>query len=181
MLFMVDTVCRTCLTQLSFSIKGYLFFAPWKARLVKYTRFCTPFFSLIKAVLTVAGETTRYRNNSSPGLDELNNDGEERYVFRSSNTYWHLVVHSNEFFNAQKEGRHLPVTFEMNLFSVATLLFRLCTSLTIFGGCNSIMACIFSRLTSIPLWDIINPRTSLLSLQTHTCLDSVSRCKTKGY
>ena len=87
MLFVVDTICQTCLTQSSFSIRGYLFFAPWKAQLVKYTGFWAPFFSLIKSVLTVAGETTRYRNNSSPGLDELNNGGEERYVFRSSNTY----------------------------------------------------------------------------------------------
>ena len=87
MLFVVDTICQTCLTQSSFSIRGYLFFAPWKAQLVKYTEFCTSFFSLIKAMLTAAEETIRYRNNSFPGLDELNNGGEERYVFRSSNTY----------------------------------------------------------------------------------------------
>ena len=70
----------------SFSIRGYLSSAPRSARLVKYTVFFTPFSSLTKAALTAAGEIAKYWNNSSPGLDGLSNCGEERYLFRSSNT-----------------------------------------------------------------------------------------------
>ena len=152
----------------SFSIDGYFFSTPWNARLVKYTGFCTPSSSLTKVALIAVGEMARNRNSSSPSLDQFSNGGEERYVFRSSNACWHSVVHSNDFFNVQKKGRHLSVAFETNLFNAATLLFRLCTSLTIFGGANSIMACIFSRLTSIPLWDTMNPRNFLaVTLNTH--------------
>ena len=43
----------------SFSIGKYLFFAPRSARLVKYTGFCTPLSSLIKATLTAVREMTR--------------------------------------------------------------------------------------------------------------------------
>ena len=142
----------------SFSIWGYFSSAPRSARLVKYTGFCTLSFSLTKAMLTAVGEMTRYRNSSSLGLDGLTNGGKERYVFRSSNAYWHLVFHSNDFFNVQKKGRHLSIALEMNLFNAATLPFRLYTSLTVFGGANSIMARIFSKLTSIPFWDTMNPR-----------------------
>ena len=69
----------------SFSIGGYFTSAPCNIWLVKYTSLCTPFSFLTKAALIVAGETARYRNNSSPGFDELSNGGEERYAFRSSN------------------------------------------------------------------------------------------------
>ena len=72
--------------KVSFSIGGYLSSAPQNARLVKYIGFCASFSSLTKAVLTATGEMTRYRNNTSPGFDGLNNDEEERYVFRSSKT-----------------------------------------------------------------------------------------------
>ena len=41
---------------------------------------------------------------------------------------------------------------------MATLLFRLYTSLTFFGKVSSIIAYIFSGLTSIPLWDTMNLR-----------------------
>ena len=50
---------------------------------MKYRGFCTPFSPLTKAVQIVAGETTRYRSNSSLGLDGLSNGEEERYDFRS--------------------------------------------------------------------------------------------------
>jgi len=70
----------------SFSIGGYLSSAPRSAQIVKYTVFFTPFSSLTKAALTAAREITKYGNNSSPGLDGLSNYGEERYLFRSSNT-----------------------------------------------------------------------------------------------
>ena len=135
----------------SFSIWGYCSSAPRSAQLVKYTGFCTPSSSLTKAPLIVAGETARYRNNSSPSLDGLSNGREERYAFRSSNACCHSIVHSNDFFNVQKKGRHLSVTLETNLFNAATFPFRFYTSLTVFGGANSIIACIFFGLTSIPV------------------------------
>ena len=100
----------------------------------------------------------RYRNSFSPGLDGLSNGGEEKYAFRSSNAYWHSTVHSNDFFNVRKKGRDLSIALETNLFNATTLSFRLCTSLTVFGEANSIMAYIFSGLTSIPLWDTMNPK-----------------------
>ena len=107
---------------------------------MKYIGFCTSFSSLTKAVLTTTREMGRYRNNTSPGFDGLNNNEEERYVFRSSKTYWHSVVHSNDFLNVRKKVRHLSVALETNLFRAAILPFRLCTSLTVFGGANFIMA-----------------------------------------
>ena len=70
--------------KVSFSIGGYLSFAPQNTQLVKYTGFYTPFSSLTKATLTAAREMARYRNNASPGFNELSNRGEERYVFRTS-------------------------------------------------------------------------------------------------
>ena len=77
---------RTAVTnaKASFSIMGYLSSTPQSARLVKYTGFCTPFSSLTKAALIAAREMARYRSNFSPSLDELDNGGEERYAFRSS-------------------------------------------------------------------------------------------------
>ena len=79
-----------------------------------------------------------------------------------------------------KKGKHLSVAFETNLFSAATLSVRLCTSFMVFGNANSIMACILSRLTLIPLWDTMKPRYFPAMLQTHTCLDSVSCYKIRG-
>ena len=100
---------------------------------MKYAGFYIPSSSLTKTALTAARETARYRNSSSPNLDRLSNGREERYTFRSSNAYSHSVVHSNDFFNVWKKGRHLSIALEMNLFNAATLPFRLCTLLTVFG------------------------------------------------
>ena len=51
----------------------------------------------------------------------------------------------------KKKGRHLFVAHETNLFNAVILSFKLCTSLTVFGGASSIMARTFSGLTSILL------------------------------
>ena len=99
-----------------------------------------------------------YIYNYRKSFDGLSNSREERYVFKSSKACWHLVAHSNDFFNVWKKGRHLSVALETNLFKTATLPFKLCTSLTVFGGANFILAWILSRLTSIPLWDTMNPK-----------------------
>ena len=86
-----------------------------------------------------------------PGLEGLSNGGEERYTFKSSNACWHLTVHSNDFFNVRKKGRHLSIALEMNLFSATTLLLNLSTSLMFFDDINSIIARTLSMLTLIPL------------------------------
>ena len=58
----------------------------------------------------------------------------------------------------RKKGRNLSLAHETNLFNAAILPFKLCTSLTIFDGASSIIVRTFSGLTSIPLWDTINPK-----------------------
>ena len=135
---------------------------------MKYTGFCIPSFSLTKAALTTSLKTNRYRNSCSPRLDGLSNGREERYAFRSSNACWHSFIYSNDFLNVRKKGRHLSVALETNLFNAVILLFRLCTSLTVFGGANSIMSCIFSGLISYPFgipcpknFPIVTPNTHL--------------------
>ena len=135
----------------SFSIGRNLSSAPQSARLVQYIGFCTLSSSLTKASLTATRETTRQRNSSSPGWEGLSNGGEEGYAFRSSKACWHLAVHSKDFFNVQKKGRHLSVALETNLFSIVILPLRHFTSFVFLGGAISIMAQILFGLTSIPL------------------------------
>ena len=135
----------------SFSIRGYFSSTPRSTQLVKYTGFYTPSFSLTKAILIAVGETTRYKNSSSPGLNGLSSGGEERYAFKSLNACYHSFVHSNDFFNVRKKGKHLSVALETNLFNATIFPFRFCTSLAVFGRANSIMAYIFAELTLIPL------------------------------
>ena len=141
---------------------------------MKYTGFCIPSFSLTKAALTTSLKTNRYRNSCSPRLDGLSNGREERYAFRSSNACWHSFIYSNDFLNVRKKGRHLSVALETNLFNAVILLFRLCTSLTVFGGANSIMSCIFSGLISYPFgipWSqelsYCHPKHTLVWIQLH--------------
>ena len=98
----------------------------------------------------MAKETARYRNGSSSSLNGLNSGGEERYALRSLNAHWHSFVHSNDLLNMRKKGRHLSDVLETNVFNAAIFPFRLCTSLLVLGKANSIMASIFSGLTSIP-------------------------------
>ena len=109
-------------------------------------------------MLIAACETTKYKQSSSLGLDGLSNGRDERYTFKFSNAFWHSSIHSNDFFKVQKKGRHLSIAFVTNLFNDAILPFRLYTSLTIFSGVSSIIARTFSGLTSIPLWETMNPR-----------------------
>ena len=83
-------------------------------------------------------------------LEGLSNSGEEMYVFKSSNTCWHSTVHSKDFFNVQKKGRHLSIALNTNLFNATTLPLRLYTSFTFLDGVISIIAWILSGLTSMP-------------------------------
>ena len=60
------------------------------------------------------------------------------------------------------------VAFETNLFRVAILPFKFCTSLIVFDGSKSIMADIFFGLTSIALWDTMKLKNFLVVTQnTH--------------
>ena len=103
----------------------------------------------------------KYRQSSSPGMDRLSNGGDERYAFKSLNAVWPSSIHSNDFLRVRKNGRHLSVALETNLFRAAIFPFKLWTSLTVLGGSNSIMARTFSGLTSIPLWDTMKPKNFL--------------------
>ena len=138
---------------------------------MKYRGFCTPFSPLTKTVQIVAGETTRYRSNSSLGLDGLSNGEEERYDFRS-----------------------IQRTFSMCRRKVGTYLLLLgwTCSMQLPYRSSSIPPWWFSMEFN-SLWPISylgwpqylfgTPWTSrifLLSPRTHTCLDSVSCYKTKG-
>ena len=58
----------------------------------------------------------------------------------------------------RKKGRHLFVILKTNLFSATTLPLWLCTSLIFIGDVISIITRTLSRLTSIPLWDTMNPK-----------------------
>ena len=67
----------------------------------------------------------------------------------------------------------------MNLFSVATLSLRLCTSFPFLGGAVSIMARILFGLASITLYDTMNPRNFLLLPRMHIYLDWASCYKSE--
>ena len=68
--------------------------------------------------------------------------------------------HSTErfFFNTLKNGMHLSIALETNLFRSATFPVKLCTFFTVFGDLTSIIAFTLSRFASISHWDTINPK-----------------------
>ena len=96
--------------------------------------------------------------SSSPCLDGLSNCGSVRYLLSSSNACWHSSVHTNDFFNVLKKGRHLSVDRDMNRFSAATLPVSLWISLVVFGGYISKIALILFGFASMPLCETIKPR-----------------------
>ena len=104
------------------------------------------------------GVTARYKNNSSPIIDELSNGAVTRYVFKSWKALWHSSVYSNAFFKTLKNGKHLSVALETNLLRVATHPIRDWTSLILCGGFISRIALIFFGFASIPLCETMNPR-----------------------
>ena len=91
-------------------------------------------------------------------MDGLSSGGDDRYLFKSSNAFWHSSVHSKDFFSTRKKGKHLSVALETNLFRAATFPFKLYNAFTVLGGFRSKMARTFSELTSIPLWDTMKPK-----------------------
>jgi hypothetical protein len=142
----------------SFSIWGYLPSAPWSALLTKYTGFCPPSSSRIKAALIAVGVTAKYKYRTSPGIVRLSKGGLVRYAFKLEKASSHSSVHSKAFLRILKKGRHLSVEREMNLFNSASRLVSCCSCFVVFGDYISRTARIFSGLASIPLLETIYPR-----------------------
>ena len=76
--------------------------------------------SLTNAELTAYGVTAKYRYNSSPNTDGLNNRVVVRYAFRSWKALWQSSVHFNAFLRTLKNGKHLSVALETYLLRAAT-------------------------------------------------------------
>ena len=119
---------------------------------------CTLDSSWINAELTTVCDTDRYENNSSPSTNGLSNGGLARYSLRLWKAASHSSIQWKAYLRVLKKGRLLSVAFETNLFSAATCLVSLWTSLTIFGEVKSSMALTFSGSASIPRWDTMKPR-----------------------
>ena len=69
---------------------------------------------------------------------------------------------------------HLSVALEMNLFRATTFPIKLCTSFIVFGDFTSIIAFTLSRFSSIPHWDILNPKNFPKATQKHTLQGLIS-------
>jgi hypothetical protein len=104
----------------SFSIWGYLPSTPWSALLTKYTGFCIPSSSRIKAALIAVGVTAKYKYRISPRMVRLSRGGLVRYAFKLEKASSHSFDHSKAFLRILKKGRHLSVEREMNLFNAAS-------------------------------------------------------------
>jgi hypothetical protein len=75
--------------------------------------------SLIKATLTVVGETAKYRYRNSPGIVRLKSGGLDKYSLSYMNALSYSSDHSKAFLKILKKGRHLFVDQEMNMFKAA--------------------------------------------------------------
>jgi hypothetical protein len=142
----------------SFSIWGYLPSAPWSALLTKYTGFCTPSYSWIKAALIAVGVTAKYKYRTSPGIVRLSKGELVRYAFKLEKASSHSSIHSKAFLRILKKGRHLSVEREMNLFNAVSHPVSCCSCFVVFGDYILRTARIFLGLASIPLLETIYPR-----------------------
>ena len=109
----------------------------------------------------MVSNTSRYKYKGSSSLGGLKNGGLTRYYLRAAKASSHSGVHINAFSKTLKNGRHLSVALETNLFSVTTLPVRLWISLTVLGGFMSMIALILSGLASTPLCETRKPRNFL--------------------
>ena len=135
----------------SLSIWGYHSSTSCSALLTKYTDFCTPSSSQIRAALIAIGETARYKYNTSLEIVLLNRGVLAKYFFNWKNASSHLSDHSKAFLNILKKWRHLSIDREMNRFNAANLLVSYWSCFVVFGDCISRIAWIFSGLALIPL------------------------------
>ena len=80
--------------------------------------------------------------------------GRDRYCLSCWNAITHSSDHLNTFYlySKRKKGLHLSADLDMNRFKAAIIPVSFCTSLGFRGGCRLLMALIWSRFTSIPLW-----------------------------
>ena len=72
----------------------------------------------------------------------------------------HSSDHRNSFHlcNRRKKGLHLSADLDINRFKAAIIPVSFCTSFGFRGGCKLLIALIWSRFTSIPLWVTMYPR-----------------------
>ena len=79
-------------------------------------------------------------------------------------SYWNATTHSSDHLNSfhlcskRKKGLHLSADLDMNRFKGAIIPVSFCTSLGFRGGCKLLIALIWSRFNSIPLWVTIYPK-----------------------
>ena len=106
----------------------------------------------------VVCDTARYKNSPSPSTDGLNNGGFAKYSLRLWEAASYSFVQWKVCLRVLKNGRHLLVSFETNLFNVAAHPVGLCTSLTILREVMSSIALTFSRFASISHCDTMKPR-----------------------
>ena len=96
---------------------------------------------------------------SSPGIGVVRTGGDWRCCLRSSRATTASCDHSNLscFFSNLEKGRPLSPSFERNLFRAAMHPVSFWTSLIEDGVSMFMMALIFSKFASIPLWLIMKP------------------------
>lgn len=80
-------------------------------------------------------EDAMYRNNVSPAMGLDSTGGFAKCVFNCWKARSHSSVHLNFLLPRRmlKNGMHLSVAWDINLFSAATRPVRLCTSLCLWG------------------------------------------------
>ena len=95
---------------------------------------------------------------------------QEDVTSNSSKAATHSSVHSKFFhlWRSWKNGWHRSTYREINLFKTAVIPISFCTSLGFRGGCKSLIALIWSGLTSIPRCVVMYPKNFLkLTLKEH--------------
>ena len=91
-------------------------------------------------------------------MEKLKSGGLDKYSLRAWKATSHSSVHWKACFSVLKNGWHLSMALEMNLFKATIRLVNLYTSFTLLGEVISSMAFTFSRLASIPCWETMNPK-----------------------
>ncbi|GKE25346.1 hypothetical protein Tco_1436858, partial [Tanacetum coccineum] len=131
--------------SMSFSNFGYFCSASCSVRLTKYTGAYFFPLSAINIALTFLFEAARYTVNVSTlvGITIVGSDSKHSFILWKAS--FAFVVHRTIFplvqlFRVFMKGRAFYALFERNQFRAANFLPKLCTSLTILGGCRADMA-----------------------------------------
>lgn len=125
--------------------------------------YCASGPSCTNIELTACSKAAKYRPRVSPGFGEARCGSHPRcaFMFSKASSHYESQVNSSSRHRAQKKGRHLSPERDMNRLSAARVLVSYCISLTDHGGYISVMVQIFSKLVSIPLRWMMNPRNLL--------------------